>query len=244
TAGRPIDGLPAHVVAAIDVQVGAGDPGGLFGDQESHRVGDLLRPSQAAGRDVGHDLGADVLRHGHDHVGGHVTGGYGVDRDAQAGVLACQGDGEPVHAGLGRSVVGLAVLALEAIDRADLDDPAPLALAHALDHRTGDVEHRVEVGVDHLVPLLGGHAVEGGVAGDAGVVDQDLDRAQRRLDPAHQRGAPLGGADVARHQGDLVAVLAHPHLPGAALSRAASTQRTSAAPPSGVPTSPGTRVTS
>src|SRR5690606_39484421 len=136
------------------------------------------------------------LGHRHHHVGADVAGGYRVDGDAVARVFLRQRDGEAVHAGLGRGVVGLAVLALLAVDGTDLHDPAPLAVAHAVDHRAGDVEHRVEVGVDHVLPLFGGHLVEGAVAGDAGVVDQDVDRAQRLLDLTHHRFGVPGAGDV------------------------------------------------
>src|SRR5690606_10813903 len=151
--GSSLAALPAHVVAAVDVEVGAGDPARLLVGEEAHAVGDFLRRAEAAGGDVGDDLGADFLRHRHHHVGGDVARGNRVHGDAVARVLARQGNGEAVHAGLGRGVVGLAVLALQAVDRADLDDPAPFALAHALDHRAGDVEAGIEVGVDHVRPL-------------------------------------------------------------------------------------------
>src|SRR5690606_37283839 len=124
---------------------------------------------------------------------------------------------EAVHAGLGRGVVGLAVLALVSVDRRDLDDAAPLARAHALDHRAGHVVDRVEVGVDDLGPLLRGHLVERGVAGDAGVVDQDIDRTELVLDPAYQRLGAFRRAHVALHQGHLEAVGLHLPPPGVGL---------------------------
>src|SRR5690606_27287566 len=139
-------GLPAHVLAAIGSEVGAGDPGGLLGQEECNRVSDFLRGAEPAERDLRHDLLADMLGYRHHHVGADVAGRYGVDGDAVAGVLLRQGNGEAMHAGLGRRVVGLAVLALLAVDGADLHDAAPLALAHPVYHRPGDVEHRVEVG--------------------------------------------------------------------------------------------------
>src|SRR3546814_873068 len=142
-----------------------------------------------------------------------VAGRDGVDGDAEARVLLRQGDGEAVHAGLGGGVVGLAVLALLAVDRADLDDPAPLAFAHAFDHRAGHVEHRVEVGVDDLLPLLRAHLVEGAVAGDAGVVDQDVDRAELLLDLAHHRLGVLGRGNVTLGKREVEAVGLHPGLP-------------------------------
>ena len=71
-----------------------------------------------------------------------------------------------------------------------------LRLAHALDHRPAHVEQRIEIGVDHRAPLLGRHAVEHGVAGDAGIVDQHLDRAEIGLDLLEAGGAGLVGGDV------------------------------------------------
>src|SRR5690606_24184292 len=167
-----------------------------------HRIGDLVRLAEAPGGDVRGDLGAHVLGHRHHHVGGDVAGRYRVHGDAQLRVLACQRNGEAVHAGFRRRIVRLAVLALEPVDRADLDDAAPLALAHAFDHRTGDVEHRVEVGVDDIAPLPGRHLVEGAVAGDAGVVDKDVDGAERPLDFAHHGLCLVGRGHVALDQGE------------------------------------------
>src|SRR3546814_486691 len=62
---------------------------------------------------------AVFLGHGHHHVGADVAGRDGVDGDAEARVFLRQGDGEAMHAGLGGGVVGLAVLALLAVDRTD-----------------------------------------------------------------------------------------------------------------------------
>src|SRR5690606_3759012 len=54
-------GLPAHVLAAIGSEVGAGDPGGLLGQEECNRVSDFLRGAEPAERDLRHDLLADML---------------------------------------------------------------------------------------------------------------------------------------------------------------------------------------
>src|SRR6185312_3976594 len=172
-------------------------------------------------RDLRHDLGAHVLGHRHHHVGAHVAGRDGVDGDAELRVLLRQRDGEAVHAGLGGGVVGLAVLALLAVDRADLHDAAPLAVAHALDHRAGDVEAGVEVGVHHLGPLLVAHLVEGGVAGDAGVVDEDFHRTALRFDRLDHRRAGGGIGDVAGDHAHLDAVGGHRLAPGLGLFRVA-----------------------
>ncbi len=69
-----------------------------------------------------------------------------------------------------------------------------LAVAHAVDHRPRHVEQRVEIGADHLAPLLVRHLLEHRVARDAGVVDQHLDRADLVLN-----------ADDALLAGDVIA---------------------------------------
>src|SRR5690606_17917735 len=137
------------------------------------------------------DLFQHVLRHRAHHVGLHIAGGQGVDGDADGGAFQGQGLGETVDTGLGGGVVHLAVLAGLAVEGADVDDAAEAALAHAVDHRAAHVEAGAEVGVDHRLPAVRAHAVKGGVAGDAGVVDEDVDgavlpdRKSTRLDSSH-----------------------------------------------------------
>src|SRR5262249_33053104 len=74
---------------------------------------------------------------------------HGVHGDAFLHHFLRQRLGEAVHARLRGGVVGLAELALERVHRRDVDDAAPAALHHPLDHLARDVEHAVEVGVDH-----------------------------------------------------------------------------------------------
>src|ERR1700750_2782332 len=141
-------------MAAIDGEVGTGDPAGILGGEEGDGVGDFLRPAEAADGDLRDDLRADIFGNGHDQVGAHVARRYRVHRDAEARVLLGERDGEPVHDGLGRRVVGLYVLALLACARTDLYNDPPLPRTHAFDDGAGDVEAGVEVGVHHLGPLL------------------------------------------------------------------------------------------
>ncbi len=68
--------------------------------------------------------------------------------------------------------------------------------AHAFDHGPRHVEQRIEIGVDHGMPLLGGHAVKGAVAGDPGIVDQNFDGAEICLDLFQAGGAGLGVRDI------------------------------------------------
>src|SRR3546814_19625089 len=90
----------------------------------------------------------------------------------------------------GVGVVDLAVLAGLAVDRTDVDDPAPSAFAHAGKAGLGRVETAAEVDAHHHVPVLEAHFVQHAVTGDAGIVDDDVDRADldrksTRLNSSH-----------------------------------------------------------
>ncbi len=151
--------------------------------------------------DLLEDLGLDGL----DHLGADVARAHRVDGDALGCHLLRQRHREAVHAGLGRRVVGLARLALLAVDRRDLDDAAPAFFDHARHHLLGDVEHAGQVGVDHRVPVFARHLHEHAVARDAGVVDQHVDRAVLAdgLGEGLHGGIPVG--DVAHRRVEGVA---------------------------------------
>src|SRR6185436_1638635 len=159
--------------------------------------GDLFRPGEPPHGDLGDDLLADFLLDRHHHVGFDVARRHRVHGNALAYDFLCQRLGEAGHAGLGGGVVGLAELALDGVHRGDVHDAAPAAIAHAIDHLARDVEHAVQVGVDHRHPVGLGHALEHRVARDAGVVDQDVDRPDHRGDVVEHRRAGLEVGDVA-----------------------------------------------
>src|SRR5665213_1370231 len=157
----------------------------------------MAEPADRHARD---DLLQHVGRHGAHHVGVDIAGRDGVDGDALAGAFLRQRLGEAVDAGFGGGVVDLAVLPGLAVDRADIDDPPEAAAAHAVDHQPAHIEARGQIGRDHLAPLLGRHAVQHVVAGDTGVVDQDLDRAEIGLDLLHagRAGREVGNVELER----------------------------------------------
>src|SRR6185437_452905 len=103
--------LERHEIAAIHRDVGAGDETGVVGGEEGDGAGDFERFAQAADRNLGDDLGADVFGYFHDHLGLAVAGRHAVDGDALLRDFAGQRHREAVHAGLGRGIVGLAELA-------------------------------------------------------------------------------------------------------------------------------------
>src|SRR3546814_4317704 len=62
--------------------------------------------------------------------------------------------GEAVNAGFGSGVIHLAILPRLAVDRPDIDDPAPAAFAHAGKHRLRHVKAAAEIDVDDFLPHL------------------------------------------------------------------------------------------
>ncbi len=119
-----------------------------------------------------------------------VTTKPGRDRvagDRPAGQLAGRRLGQADQPGLGRRVVRLAHLARLPGHGGDVDDPAALGLEHRAGDRLGHVERAEQVGLEDLAPGLDGHPHDQVVAGDAGVVDQDVDLAERLEDRLDDR---------------------------------------------------------
>src|SRR2546426_1218704 len=194
---RPPKTTSDHVLTAVRGQRRAGDEARIVGGQEYDAARDLFGLTQPPDGDLRNDVLLEhVLRDCLDHLGADISRTDGIDRDAALRALLRQRLGEAELARLRGRIVRLAHLALLAVHRGDVDDAPEFALAHALDHRAAHVEQRTQVRVDDLGPLLGRHAVEHGVAGNAGVVDQDVDRAELRLDFLQSGGASLIGADV------------------------------------------------
>ena len=129
-----------------------------------------------------------------------------VDRDVVARQLLAERFGQRDDAGL-RGRIGHRVrIALLAGDRGDVDDAAVVLRDHQRHDGAAAIELAVEIDAHHLVPgadrILPGRHVR---PGDAGVVDQDVDAAER-LHGGVARGFDLGEPrDVARHRRGLAA---------------------------------------
>ena len=102
----------------------------------------------------------------------------GVDAHAVLGGLDRGAAGERHHAGLGRGVVGLALLGAPAEHRGVVHDRALAALVHVGQHGAQAAERAGERHVEHLGPLLVGHVGDQAVAAEAGVVHPDVDVAE------------------------------------------------------------------
>ena len=103
-----------------------------------------------------------------DRVGGHAV----------ATQIAGQRAGQADDALLGGGVVGLAHVAQPGLGRC-VHDPTRALLAEDLGGELGHREVTLEVDVDDDVPLVLGHVEDHPVAQDAGVVDQDVEPAER-----------------------------------------------------------------
>src|SRR6202000_1694778 len=99
-------------------------------------------------------------------------------------------------AGLGGGVVGLAELALLAVDRRNVDDAAELARPHAFNHLATYVDQAIQIRANDCVPLRPGHLVKCRIAGDAGVVDENVDRPERGFHGFHATGTRIVISDV------------------------------------------------
>ena len=191
------------VKTAVDSDVFTGDVARVFSRQEGDRARDFRGFAEAGGRDAGDDLLEHVWTDRPHHLGADVARRDRVDRHALLDAFLSQRLAEAVNRSLGRGVVALASLALEAVDRGDVDDPAPTTRSHAFIDLLGHVEQAVQVGLDDRVPLLGAHLVEHGITGDAGVVDQNFNRADFRFDLLAHVGTGFKAGHVSQINGDI-----------------------------------------
>ena len=102
-----------------------------------------------------------------------------VHRDAVLAELDRPHEGHAHDPGLGGAVVGLAEVAAQPGRRRDVDDAAVALLLHHRRRVAGAVERALEVHADHRVEVGLFHLDERLVAHDAGVVHEDVDRAER-----------------------------------------------------------------
>jgi hypothetical protein len=176
-------------VGGVEDALGVGrDPGleaGAAGDGED-RVGDLLGLAgahAAGGLHAGTELGGDHRRED--------------DRDVHAvgGQLGGHRLGEADHAELAGGVDRAAGHADPTDGRGDVDDVAVAALEHGAGGELGAGDDGAQVDVEDLVDRLLGLLHERGERHDPGVVDQDLDRAER-LGPGQERGEGAAVGDV------------------------------------------------
>src|SRR5262249_44152747 len=152
------------ILSAVDGQGCARHKGSLIACKERHAFGDFFRLAQPAGWDLCDDTLKDFFGHRLDHLGIDIPRRDAIHRDALFGVLLRKRLCKTDDTGFCRRIVALPHLAFLAVDRGDVDDPAEIAVTHAVNDGLYDVEHAVEIDPDDVAPLLIGHAMQHGVA--------------------------------------------------------------------------------
>ena len=115
--------------------------------------------------------------------------------------------GEADQPRLARRVVRLPLVADDADDAGDVDDPSPAPLHHAARRRANRDERAAQVGVDHGVPVVVLDAEQDVVARQPGVVDEDVDLRRTpspppRRAPSTDAVSPTSHAKPARRRRD------------------------------------------
>src|SRR5882757_7714240 len=154
------------------------DVSGFVAGEEHDGSGDIFAGSHPPERDAYfqfffHFVGKD---------GGHgrldEARSYGVDGDIARRDFDGNGFGQSDEAGFRSNVVGLPRVAAFRDDGGDVDDAAGAGFHHRRQHLLDAKMRAGEIGADDGVPVVGLHAHGQAVAGDGGVVDQDVDLAE------------------------------------------------------------------
>src|SRR5882672_1646398 len=175
----------SHIHAAVDVERRARNVGGARRGEEGHDRRDVFRTPEPAQRNLLEQRRPLLFRERPGHVGVDKSRRDAVDRDASAADLARQRAGHSGDAGLRRGIIDLPCVAARGDHGRDVDDAPGARLHHAAQHGLGEAEHRLEVGVDHRVPLGFLHAHGEVVLRDPRVVDEDRHRAVVLLEIRH-----------------------------------------------------------
>ena len=98
-----------------------------------------------------------------------------------------------MHTSFGSRVVGLACLPFFTVHAGDIDDATPAFFHHIRHHLFSDVEHRVQVGINHLSPVFRCHFQKHTITGDTGIVHQHVNAAMLSLGLGKclNRGIPI-----------------------------------------------------
>ena len=125
--------LPSgHILPAIRGQRRARDEARVVRSEEHHAAGNLVCLAQTTGGNGRDDLVADLLGHGHHHLGRHIARADGVHGHALARAFLGQRLGEAQIPGLGGGIIGLGELAFLTVDRGYVDDATKAALDKVL----------------------------------------------------------------------------------------------------------------
>ncbi len=109
-----------------------------------------------------------------DQGGAHIGGADAVGGDPAGAALQREHLGQALQAVLGGHIGALVGGGAQAVDRGDVDDPAPAPLVHAGQDRPGEAERRLHHQGQHGREPLGRELLDRGHVLEAGVVDQHV----------------------------------------------------------------------
>src|SRR5579883_1279848 len=168
----------SEVHAAVDVENVAGDIGGFVAGKEYDGGGNVAGTTHAAERNARLEVFLDLVWQDLCHGCLDKAWSDGVHGDITRGDFDADGLGEADQAGFSGNVIGLAGVAGLRDDAGDVDDAARARLHHRR-QRLLDAEMRAgEVGANDGIPVLLFHAHGQAIAGDGGVVDENIEPAE------------------------------------------------------------------
>src|SRR5690606_18352230 len=176
------------------------------GSKEDAGAGEVGGRAPAGGGGAGFDpvVERGVGGEGRGEVGEDVAGGESVDLDVVRGPFGAHGAGEHFESTLGGGVVAGGGAGEIAHERADVDELAAGTGEHGAGGGAAGEEGGGEVGLKHGAPVGERHVGERRAAVDAGVVDEDVERAVVAGEGGE--GDVHGGfvGDVEGERGDIV----------------------------------------
>src|SRR5215469_12462584 len=163
--------------------------GGIVGGKPHSAGSDLTRLTEPAHRECVEDaLEHRRIAHPLSRIR-HQPQCYRVERNAALGHLDRNAAQQSLDTRFGRAVNRYVRHTARACPRGDLANAAPSAPGHPRQHRPDAIHRTVQVQIDIEVPLCririderAGHA---DALRNAGIVDQDIDRAKRLLDASY-----------------------------------------------------------
>ncbi|CAI8780951.1 hypothetical protein EMIT051CA3_11129 [Pseudomonas chlororaphis] len=196
----------SHVHPAVHRDCSPGHVCRTVGCKKSDHLRDLLSLPQTTQRNLGLQRFTLRFRQIAGHVGIDETRSHRVHGNRPRANLTRQSTTETFQTSLGGGVVYLASVAHGTYHRTNTDDSTPASLGHAAQNALGQAIQTVQVGIDHVVPLVVFHAHHQVVTGNTGVVHQDRRRAELLLDAGQYGSNGLVAGDVELKAGALNAV--------------------------------------
>ena len=194
------DGLSGHVAVA---------------EHHRDRLRHFLGLAHAAERDVAGEIGPAAH-----HVGCDQRRRHRVDGDAFLDEPRRVAARQSFHAGLGGVVVHADGAGAARRTRGDVDDPAPLARPHHGQHGLRAQERRFQVDRDGAVEIVLGQIIDAAHDRDAGIVDENVDRAERGSDLFDHRSHGRRLRDIGRDRDGAAAAGLDPGDDGVGIIRA------------------------